>query len=264
MTAYVKPNAFTFIDLMVSLVLVGLFVALLLPSAVSARKTAGEITCMKQIRAYSQAMFVYQADQGTMPAAALKAGGEKKRPGGPFWFATLEDRKYLGADPSDEMRRCPLVMKDLPNYVSENTGKSDTRSVFTYAMNAFLGGLDNNPSDPQAEYELKPLRTDQVPNPDWTVLIAERPVPHTMAVGGHRVLSMLIDFRRTGIPHIDEILPDRSWKMGKDFVLQGRAGTSNLAFVDGSVRSVPGKQYKPKMFQKDFENGEKFILDPSE
>ncbi len=252
-----KPNAFTFIDLLVSLSLLTLVTSLVLPSLKTNHRSSGEVSCMGQMRAHTQGMFMYQQEQGTMPAAIVKQESLRKAIL-PAWFDLLKTEGFLGDEHFPQKSSCPLVMRDLPNYIQNTTGRDDTKGNFTYSMNAFLGGWDSSSSKRNAEYDFKPLNTSQVASPASTVLIAEMIVPHTLKRGRQRRYSYIADFAKSGIPHIYENL-NTKWDT-RGVVLEGRLGTANMAFVDGSVRSVRGTQSSQDMVQGDFADGWKLTF----
>jgi len=263
MKKHANPNAFTFIDLLVLLSVLTLLISLVLPAIRSNRRAEGEVTCMSQIRTYSQGMFLYQEDRGTMPAALVKQKS-RLQVGLPAWFDLLKTEGFLGDARSALTPSCPLVVKDLPNFISATSknSESDTRGRFTYSMNAVIGGWDSRPSSLQEEYDFKPINTERVSDPAWTVLVAELITPFTTRKGKHRRRAYIKDFGESGIPHIYETL-NTSWER-RGVKLQGRSGTVNFAFVDGSVRSIAGYQTDRVMVQEDFTDAGKLILNPFE
>ncbi|MEO0477397.1 MAG: DUF1559 domain-containing protein [Planctomycetota bacterium] len=90
-------RAFTLIELLVVISIIALLIAILLPALSKARESADIMVCTNNVRSFSQAMFTYQADWGTLPKGAEAWEGSQNRYGGHNWYQTLMGTGEQGA-----------------------------------------------------------------------------------------------------------------------------------------------------------------------
>ena len=94
-------HAFTLIELLAVLAIVGLLIAVLLPALASARARAQAVHCLVNARMLSMAVFMYADDaDGHLPLSSHTTGNAFNQGN---WIYTLE---YYGV--TREGRRCPL------------------------------------------------------------------------------------------------------------------------------------------------------------
>src|SRR5262249_56503298 len=62
-----KPNAFTLIEVLVVITIIGMLVALLLPAVNGARAAGQKTTCMNNLRNYGQATLAYVSKKDLFP-----------------------------------------------------------------------------------------------------------------------------------------------------------------------------------------------------
>jgi|GEM_PF-6600412 len=76
------PTAFTVIELLVVITILGVLMAVLMPALANARQTATQIQCATKLRSLNQATYAYaQDEQGVLPSFDFKEGhADKSRP----------------------------------------------------------------------------------------------------------------------------------------------------------------------------------------
>lgn len=264
-----KAHAFTLIELLVVISIIALLIAILLPALAKVRSSSRELVCLTQARSLGQGMIAYEADNGTVPPY-IESQSHRNGPRGPVWIDRLYSDGYLTVDTKTDSQRCPLVMEDLPNFSSDGHGSTDnTESVYSYGMNAHIGGLynatsgDNGPgytsSNYNAEYTLGSYSLGTVPDPANTMLIGERYLTWTYAAGvatSRLQASAIRDDFDTGIPHNHGQTGNAWTLLGYTFI--GRTGTNNMFFADGSGGPAKGTQTGDRV--TDFE--EDIVFDP--
>lgn len=247
------PKAFTLIELLVVISIIALLVGILLPALAKARQAGLEVKCLTQIRAFSQANFSYQADFQTLVPMAQDHLSGRNTQGfrGRVWLETLIDDGYLGNDVTSDVQRCPLVIRDWPNYLTAiGRAPSDSDSVATYEMNSQLGGFLNTTD----AYIPRAASIGRVQEPSRTVMFSEAFVPYSYepsAVGDEIVSSVFFNSDRGSIPHVQGDIAGATWPQFS-FTALGRTGTSNIAYADGSSRAEVGTQTNQRM---GFSNG---------
>ncbi len=245
---------FTLIELLVVISIIALLIGILLPALGAARSAARELKCLTQVRSFVQAGFSYEADNGVMPPVWDEQGISNNDRAQPIWSQRLHLQGYIGRDRSIEVYRCPVLAADLPNFVSTHFNVSDTDGVFTYNMNAAIGGLD---ADRVRPYLLTSRSSDQVREPSRTLLMGENYYPSTMLVGNGRSAAAAGVPGWMGIPHRQGDSNGATFFLRED--MTAREGTNNMGFVDGSGRAVQGEQTARSTTV--FELGDKLIIE---
>ncbi|MBX2851061.1 MAG: DUF1559 domain-containing protein [Phycisphaeraceae bacterium] len=256
-------RAFTLIELLVVVSIIALLIAILLPALAKARQSTLEMTCTTNIRSFAQAMFAYQADAGTLPAGAKQWEGSQNRYGGHNWYQTLMGTGeqgaigtgYMGDNVKIEVQRCPITMRNLPGFVTNDSGHSDTEQnrVYTYKYNEKLGGLRESIHNGSTTQDLQPYSTDAVPDASSTVLLGEAMQPWSynaayFGANSSRAQAPLFrTAREVAIPHIQSEI-NGAFNVGS-VTVSARVGTGTIAYADGSVQQERGTQSSRWMSQ---------------
>ena len=245
-----KSSAFTLIELLVVISIIALLVGILLPALTTARRTARELACLTQVRSFTQAMFTYQADNGTLPTWARAIGnGSFFSIGGPVWPQTLGDGDYLGSDDTSDIFRCPIVFSAAADYLDLRGGDFAARDgfVMNYSMNGPVGGVNNRRDDPDvATGELfQAYSSDDIFEPSNTMLTAEKAVPFSISIGAERVNGAVRNWADIQIAH-----PQSTVGPGTEnvrnlnvLILTESSGTNNMGKVDGSAAAEKGEMF---------------------
>lgn len=114
-----SPKAFTLVELLVVVAIIGILVALLLPAVQAARASARRTQCASNLRQIGLAMHQYtDVYSGYFPA--MRHAGERES-----WIDQLAP--YM--ESVDEIRLCP---EDLERH------ETDSKRVTSYAINGYL------------------------------------------------------------------------------------------------------------------------------
>lgn len=256
-----KKHAFTLIELLVVISIIALLIAILLPVLSKARTTVMERQCAINVRSFTQAMFAYQADNGTAPRAAESFNGSNSRLSGYIWYDTLmgtgegnsSSDGYMGTDVNIEVQRCPIVYRDTVSQVTASGMSEDgTNSVYTYKYSPQIGGVTEAMKNGSSSMELEPYSFDQVRKPSDTVAIAEALVPKAYDLSAPSAITGWQRAQWSIFRFADEAAVAHSQGTtgttitdtfgGATVTLSGRRGNSNMAFADGSVRTEQGTQ----------------------
>jgi prepilin-type N-terminal cleavage/methylation domain-containing protein len=144
---------FTLVELLVSVTVIALLIALLLPSLARARKHAREVVCAANLRSWGQAFYSYaDSHNGTLPHADDRA---RNRPADAYDPAHPEHeccyidvvpplmkrrpwREFAeGAKPARDIWQCPQA-KPLPDSAYSPAYRPSVKGYHSYAMNSYL------------------------------------------------------------------------------------------------------------------------------
>lgn len=202
-------TAFTLVEMMVVLGILGILLALGTGALARAMESADETTCLARMKSASAALLLYASEHdGELPRSSHSAFGVSQR----GWAREL--LPYLGYDSNipradfwsiaQKLYRCP----------------SDTRPPerLSYGLNVYFEldpGMDDYPGSPQQW-----RRIQSVPEPARTILLAE------VGANGSSTDHVMAHFWGGNLAAV-EVEGDR------------HAGGSHYAFLDGSVRMLP-------------------------
>jgi len=142
---------FTLIELLVVVAIIGLLIAILLPSLGKARMVAKRTQCLATIRAWGQAVYTYAAENNTY------FGAKRPAPGGPADLGTQWDQDPKAYDPNSpydgmyanqashllslKTRFCPADMK--ANYGQPGVGYYQNTPLPSYKFASYMYPGDN-------------------------------------------------------------------------------------------------------------------------
>lgn len=111
-----RRRAFTLVELLTVVAIIGLLVAMLIPAVQAAREAARRTTCGNNIRQIGIALQSHMSLIGTLPAAAQSS------PGGGFWPWTVAILPYLEqASVADSLRAAsPANYTGVPRTIAES------------------------------------------------------------------------------------------------------------------------------------------------
>ena len=275
-------NGFTLIELLVVISIIALLIGILLPALGRARAKARELTCQTNVRTFSQAMFTYQAELGTMPQASARRPAVNQYRGY-SWYDTMlgtgEDGAsqtgYISENVAIQVQRCPLIIDAFPTFASIGIGNPDDETyIYTYKYSGPIGSSDQFGGD------CKPASIDQIPRPSDTVLLAEAVTPRSYRQGANGGATPQFAVLRSGqeasVGHIDSD-DGSTFTITNNmvtFTTVSRTGTGTIGYADGSVNLEQGRQNAGTMddtpggtnaansFVKLRENPRKMIFNP--
>lgn len=208
-----RPNhqarAFSLIELMVTLGIIALLLAILLPALMHASELAKLTACQSNIRQLAQAQFAYVGDHQKHAPLWIHGTGSSNNAILSYLDARLADSK----DPQSVLN-CPKVGRDeIDTY---NTNPST--GVASYGM---------NPGILSAHWNYDPAK---VPSPERYILLAEQPVEQSdwaiTSDGMTRISSYLARTNHAWLLQQNHT-PERGYRHNKD--------GGNAAFNDGHV-----------------------------
>jgi prepilin-type N-terminal cleavage/methylation domain-containing protein/prepilin-type processing-associated H-X9-DG protein len=165
--------AFTLIEILVVVAIIGLLVAILIPSLGKAREQARRVVCQSNLCQLQKAnVFYLQTFKGIFPPHRFKAkaGESDVDPNGEkHWFHLLE--KY---SKSREIPHCPTLGTRSQKDANLWSWKYDSRNI-GYGYNAFFLGLYNHPDMEQAGHITGRLwwREGWIKQPTVNILMAD-------------------------------------------------------------------------------------------
>lgn len=147
-----KRSAFTLVELLVVISIIGTLISLLLPAVQQARETARRINCVSNQREIVQALWSYESSRSTLPGYdnQLAAGPLYRRAGWlPCILAELGDQPTYdrwtdGTIPNNLLERNFNKLMVCPSRGSANTTFPDNSYVVNSGM--WVGDVQNYPA----------------------------------------------------------------------------------------------------------------------
>ena len=200
-----RIRAFTLIELLTVIAIIGILAAILIPVVGKVRESARAAQCMSNIRQIGIAMLTYaDENNGALPTSGGLDEGEVPATDWILWRRSDDQMRdsaivpYLGGSFTPDIYRCPSD--------EEATNRAYR---FSYSLNRALGESSSSPRF--AELAQLNGRVHNVPDPSRIILMAEEASPN-----------------------------DSSAWLGfaEDALTERHNGRGHVSFVDGHVRAV--------------------------
>lgn len=205
-----NSRAFTLIELLTVIAIIGILAAIIIPTVGKVRETAKAARCLSNTREISRALFMYaDENKGTLPHPSL-AGQFGPGVGQAWWFGI--DRYFQNpANPTQtrtqNISRCP----------SDDTAPSGTGITWSYAMNQ---NLAKTPAGTYAAAGLLPVNLRVLHGElSRMVMVAEMGgIPGTASIGA--------------------LSPAPGTGTGQNSGFKRHSERANYGFLDGSVKTL--------------------------
>jgi prepilin-type N-terminal cleavage/methylation domain-containing protein/prepilin-type processing-associated H-X9-DG protein len=208
-TSPVRIKAFTLIELLTVIAIIGILAAILIPVVGKVRESARAAQCVSNIRQIAIAMLTYaDENNGRLPTSGSTEDGQKPESDWILWYRPSDNDlrdsaivPYMGGAFTADIYRCPsderLAVTPLPPY------------RFSFSLNRALGEFSNSPKF--AGLAQLNGQVHNVPDPSLIILIAEEAAPNDSSAW-------------LGFP--------------EDSLTERHGGRGHVAFVDAHVESV--------------------------
>ena len=240
-----KLRAFTLVELLTVIAVIGVVISILLPALHKARAAAKNVSCGTHLRQLGVANELYLNDNRSLPGHRWKlTNGQDAR-----WPNAIEE--YLD---SDELLVCPMV----PEWT---VGRNNS-----YGYNyKYLGSLRTNSKGTTAPYERFPVR--HVAAPGKTIAYADSDgtgwtLPYQHGGGTHETDSgdrnpdrlgnhgytldpTFLPTFSTATVNLEGELDPYAFRTRRSYISDRHNAKSNAVWVDGHVSSIkPGEIYQ--------------------
>ncbi len=223
-------RGFTLIELLVVVVIIGLLIAIILPSLLRAKEQAVRASCAARLRMWAQAEHLYGAENNTalIPGTRDMGDGPGTRSEHVIFLEISSVNQFLDYGKNKKMLGCPRAEKTLPTLFTAQPSKPNADYLLGYSYLAghgykySWGDQGYSPINwPTTNGWFSPLSTNDPP--------------------GSVVASDMNDWEKSGwtlAPHAFYKYLTFASTGGQTPKQVGSAG-GNVAYLDGSVQWVP-------------------------
>ena len=244
-------GAFTLVELLIVIGVIGLLIAILLPVLARARESANQVKCLSNTRELARALIQYtNENRGWFPAASM---GSYRRADDWIHWQTVNPPRELQDSPIARHMSKPLSRKQLEcpsDNIDARTGNwffgADGPYQYSYSLNTFLVG---NPAIRREQ-----IKINRVRRASEVILVvdeSERTINDGVWVGeAHDPGYDLVAIRHDRL--VRERRPSLAPGVGESNELQNPKLRGNVAFVDGHSEFFPRvmahseKHYDPR------------------
>lgn len=244
-------KAFTLIELLTVIAIIGILAAIIIPTVGKVRETAQSTRCASQLRQIANAGILYGHDNRDLLPGYNWFKPDPSQPGGkPGGIAS-----YLGLnaydqtkDPYDTLLTCPTAQRIWPTH--------DKLWTFnrTYSINGWLRGYDN--SDPVKLYTVTPTRFSELAHPSRTAFFMDS-VQHNAFVAGrghfHQVAAPTSKGASSETAAITQL---RLSSSSPNFPYIHSGSRINISFADGHSESFTPQKLDPRLNETLFWRGQ--------
>lgn len=225
-----RIRAFTLVEMLVVISIIGFLAALLLPALSTAKQHARTVMCINNLKQWGNALHIYTTDSKDFLPKAGWANPEVPKNFIHGWYVQLPD--IMNIPPLNTMTWYTNRSEDPPNCIwicPNNKLRSNGSELFHYCVNGRIYDTDDS-SDGSGS---KPTTLSSIPNPSRVVYMYEK--TNEPAVATHAVFAgsgIATDLHQKGAhflfldSHVAHFKANEYW----DTTTQ-RAATNNSAIM---------------------------------